>query len=135
MRILHVDSAATWRGGQNQVLLTARGMARLGHDVALACQSLPGTAAVTLVGLGAAGPTALVAAALCPRVTRLLADDLGPDYSEQPNRTPLAPELLRFGGLSAFTRQLAGRCELRLGGAGRPPLSADELDRELSRIR
>ena len=37
MRVLHVDSARTWRGGQNQVLLTARGMARAGHDVALAC--------------------------------------------------------------------------------------------------
>lgn len=39
MRILHVDSAATWRGGQNQVLLTARGMAARGHDVTLACRS------------------------------------------------------------------------------------------------
>jgi len=38
MRVLHVDSAASWRGGQNQVLLTARAMARRGHDVALACQ-------------------------------------------------------------------------------------------------
>lgn len=39
MRILHVDSAATWRGGQNQVLLTARGMAARGHEVTLACRS------------------------------------------------------------------------------------------------
>jgi len=38
MRILHVDSAATWRGGQNQVLLTLEGMARHGHEVALACR-------------------------------------------------------------------------------------------------
>lgn len=36
MRILHVDSAATWRGGQNQVLLAARGMAERGHDVTVA---------------------------------------------------------------------------------------------------
>lgn len=36
MRILHVDSARTWRGGQNQVLLTAQGMKLRGHDVALA---------------------------------------------------------------------------------------------------
>jgi glycosyltransferase involved in cell wall biosynthesis len=33
-----VDSAREWRGGQNQVLLTATGMARRGHDVVVACQ-------------------------------------------------------------------------------------------------
>ena len=38
MRIVHVDSARTWRGGQNQVLLTSRGMAARGHEVWLACQ-------------------------------------------------------------------------------------------------
>lgn len=36
MQILHVDSARTWRGGQNQVLLTAQGMKLRGHDVAIA---------------------------------------------------------------------------------------------------
>ena len=39
MRVLHVDSAAGWRGGQNQVLLTARGMAARGHEVAIACRA------------------------------------------------------------------------------------------------
>ena len=39
MNVLHVDSAAGWRGGQNQVLLTARGMIARGHRVALACRS------------------------------------------------------------------------------------------------
>lgn len=38
MKVLHVDSAAGWRGGQNQVLLTAAGMARRGHQVAIACR-------------------------------------------------------------------------------------------------
>jgi len=38
MRVVHVDSASGWRGGQNQVLLTAQGMAARGHDVLLACQ-------------------------------------------------------------------------------------------------
>ena len=36
MRVLHIDSARTWRGGQNQVLLTAQGMKLRGHDVAIA---------------------------------------------------------------------------------------------------
>lgn len=39
MRVLHVDSAGGWRGGQNQVLLTARGMRDRGHEVLLACQA------------------------------------------------------------------------------------------------
>jgi glycosyltransferase involved in cell wall biosynthesis len=38
MRVVHVDSAASWRGGQNQVLLTARAMAAQGHEVVLACR-------------------------------------------------------------------------------------------------
>lgn len=38
MRILHVDTALSWRGGQNQVLLTARGMVARGHSVAVACR-------------------------------------------------------------------------------------------------
>lgn len=39
MRILHVDTALSWRGGQNQVLLSALGMAARGHEVRLACRS------------------------------------------------------------------------------------------------
>lgn len=38
MRVLHVDTARRWRGGQGQVLLTALGMAARGHSVLLACQ-------------------------------------------------------------------------------------------------
>jgi glycosyltransferase involved in cell wall biosynthesis len=38
LRILQVDTARGWRGGQNQVLLTAQGLARRGHQVVLACQ-------------------------------------------------------------------------------------------------
>ena len=36
MRILHIDSGRTWRGGQNQALLTAQGMLAAGHEVILA---------------------------------------------------------------------------------------------------
>ena len=32
MRILHVDTATEWRGGQNQIVVTAEGQRRLGHD-------------------------------------------------------------------------------------------------------
>lgn len=39
LAVLHVDTAATWRGGQNQVLLTARGMAARGVDAPVACRA------------------------------------------------------------------------------------------------
>lgn len=35
MRSLHIDTARTWRGGQNQVLLTVNGLAEAGHDATL----------------------------------------------------------------------------------------------------
>jgi glycosyltransferase involved in cell wall biosynthesis len=39
VRILHVDTARGWRGGQNQVLLTAKGMERRGHEVIVVCRT------------------------------------------------------------------------------------------------
>ncbi len=39
MRVVHVDSAHEWRGSQNQVLLTAQGMAARGHQVTVACRA------------------------------------------------------------------------------------------------
>lgn len=39
MKVLHVDSALEWRGGQNQVFQTVRGMAARGHLVTLACRA------------------------------------------------------------------------------------------------
>jgi glycosyltransferase involved in cell wall biosynthesis len=39
VRVLHVDTARGWRGGQNQVLLTAQGMARRGHQVVVAARA------------------------------------------------------------------------------------------------
>jgi len=38
MKVLHVDTALSWRGGQNQVLLSARGMAARGQEVRVACR-------------------------------------------------------------------------------------------------
>jgi L-malate glycosyltransferase len=37
--VLHVDTAATWRGGQNQVLLTALGMTARGTTATIACRA------------------------------------------------------------------------------------------------
>ncbi len=38
MRILHVDSAKSWRGGERQVFLLARGLARRGHECVVAAR-------------------------------------------------------------------------------------------------
>jgi L-malate glycosyltransferase len=38
LSVLHVDTAASWRGGQNQTLLTALGMASRGLRTAIACR-------------------------------------------------------------------------------------------------
>jgi glycosyltransferase involved in cell wall biosynthesis len=35
MRSVHIDTARTWRGGQNQVLLTVTGLAEAGHEAIL----------------------------------------------------------------------------------------------------
>jgi glycosyltransferase involved in cell wall biosynthesis len=77
--VLHVDSARGWRGGQNQVLLTARGMAARGHEVTLACQAGgtlaerargAGLAVRTLAFRGDLSPAAVVALAAALRETR-----------------------------------------------------------------
>lgn len=69
MRVLHVDTARGWRGGQGQVLLTALGMAARGHAVLLACQKggvleerarLAGVDVVTLRFSGDLSPAALL---------------------------------------------------------------------------
>jgi glycosyltransferase involved in cell wall biosynthesis len=39
MRVAHVDSARGWRGGQNQVLLSALGLRERGHHVAVLCRT------------------------------------------------------------------------------------------------
>jgi hypothetical protein len=38
MRSVHIDTARTWRGGQNQVLLTVTGLAEIGHQAVLVAQ-------------------------------------------------------------------------------------------------
>lgn len=40
MRILHVDTATEWRGGQNQIVVTAEEQASLGHDVLVFANAL-----------------------------------------------------------------------------------------------
>ena len=39
LRVVHVDSAREWRGGQRQLLLAAESMAARGHSVTIACRA------------------------------------------------------------------------------------------------
>ncbi len=109
--------APAWR--RNGLLLGCGEGYQAAHDVALVAESLPGTAPVTLVGLGGGGVVAVLAASLSRRTTRVVTDDLDPDWTRDGNRLPLLPEFLRQGGLGPLLSGLRERCELRLGGLGR----------------
>jgi hypothetical protein len=113
-------------------------------DVALVCTQLASVdqAPVHVVGLGEAGVVALLAAHLCPKITRIVTDDLGETYAANGNRLPLCPELLRFRDLPELIATLPATCDYALGGALRdgatspdgklaPPFSAEELGRRL----
>jgi hypothetical protein len=118
--------APFWR--RNGLLLGAGEGYQAAHDVALVCHSLPGKATITLVGLGAAGVTALLTAPLCPRITRIVADDLGPTFAADGNRLPMCPELCRFGDLDDLAKTAARSAQCTIGGfAGRAPLTATDV--------
>jgi glycosyltransferase involved in cell wall biosynthesis len=77
--VLHVDTARSWRGGQNQVMLTALGMKERGHEVTLVClrggELLARATAAGLRVRGAAfqgdlGPLGLLTLARALRETR-----------------------------------------------------------------
>lgn len=53
MKILHVDTATEWRGGQNQIVVTAEGQQALGHDV-LVFANMDGELAVRAAHAGLA---------------------------------------------------------------------------------
>lgn len=127
---------AAW---QRNGIFLGRGEAyQAAADLAAVCNHLPGSAPVHLVCLGEAGVIALLAAHRCPRIERLVTDDLGPNYAAAGNRLPLAPELLRWGDLPDLIRTLPAACGYVLGGAAstpagdparqlRPALSSAEL--------
>jgi hypothetical protein len=123
--------APFWR--RNGLMLGCGEGYQAAHDLALVCASLPGNAKITLVGLGTAGVPALLAAPLCPRITRLVADDLGPDYHGNGNRLPLCPELLRFGDLARLLADARKSAVCDVGGfAGAPALTAGDVARLLA---
>lgn len=78
---LHVDTARTWRGGQNQVLVTALGLRSLGHRTALVAHSegvlrQRATEGLDLVPLAPRNEMDLGAAWRLSRVIRSLSPDI-----------------------------------------------------------
>ena len=111
MNVLHVDSAAGWRGGQNQVLLTAAGMAARGHRVALACRSGGALEAraraqgLEVHALPLRGDVSLRAAARLARILRRS----GPDVLHLHDPHALAAGLLAARAAASPTRVVATR--------------------------
>ncbi len=121
-----VGESAAFLGGwrRNGILLGCGEGYMLAQDLADVVTSLPGTGRVTVVALGQAGPSALIAAQFTPRIGSLVIENLGPTFASDGNRIPLCPEILRFGDLAELVAA-AGRRRIVLGGApadsGLPP--------------
>ena len=117
---VHIDTARTWRGGQNQVLLTVRGLRKLGHRTALVAHArgelrrrmadgpdLHPLTARSEYDLGAAW-----------RLARLLRR-LGPDvvHAHDAHGVALAAGALALAGRDLPTRLVvARRVDFRLAG-------------------
>src|SRR5260221_11270103 len=91
---LHIDTARTWRGGQNQVLLTVNGLRAIGERAALVAHpdgALRRRAAegLELIPLAPRAEMDLTAAWRFARVVTRLAPHVTPAH--HPHRGPMAP--------------------------------------------
>lgn len=77
MRVLHVDTATEWRGGQNQIVVTAEGQKALGHEV-LVFANASGQLAERSLAAGLAVHRAVVGRGdLSPRTIAAIGDATG----------------------------------------------------------
>src|ERR1700687_5749292 len=101
---LHIDTARTWRGGQNQVLLTVNGLREIGHRAALVAHpggELRRRAAEGLDLIPIAPHTEMDLSAACglARVVRRLARDV--IHAHDPHGIAMASLALSLGASSA----------------------------------
>jgi len=112
VRVLHVDTAATWRGGQNQVLLTARGCADRGHAAAVACRAggaLEGrarAAGIETHGLAFRGDLSPLAALALARVMRGFRPDVVHLHDPHAISAGLMASRLQGGRRTVATRRV-----------------------------
>src|SRR4051812_40588193 len=101
---LHIDTARTWRGGQNQVLLTVNGLRAIGQRAALVAHpdgELRNRASEGLELIPIA-PRTEVDLAAAWRLSRVVTR-LGPDvvHAHDPHGLAMAALALSFGAKSA----------------------------------
>ena len=107
---LHIDTARTWRGGQNQVLLTVNGLRAIGHRAALVAHPngelrRRAEEGLELVPLAPRTEMDLSAAWQLARVVKRL----GPDviHAHDPHGVAMASLALSMGAASAHGRSPA----------------------------
>src|SRR3989454_7803112 len=104
---LHVDTARTWRGGQNQVLLTVNGLRAIGHRAALVAHpggELRARAAegLELIPLAPRTEMDLTAAWRFARVVKRLSPDV--IHAHDPHGVAMAALALSLGASSTSAR-------------------------------
>lgn len=107
---LHIDTARTWRGGQNQVLLTVNGLRRMGHRAALVAHpdgDLRHRAggSLELIPLAPRIEMDLTTAWRFARLVKQLAPDV--IHAHDPHGVAMAALALSLGAASAGTRRPA----------------------------
>lgn len=112
---LHVDTARTWRGGQNQVLLTVNGLREIGHRAALVAHPdgelrRRASEGLELVPIAPRAEMDLSAAWRFSRLIKRLRPDV--IHAHDPHGVAMAALALSFGAASAGGRSpalVAGR--------------------------
>ena len=107
---LHIDTARTWRGGQNQVLLTVNGLQALGHRAALVAHPdgelrRRATEGLELIPLAPRAEMDLSAAWRLARVLRSLKPDV--IHAHDAHGVAMAAMALSFN--ASATRKAGGR--------------------------
>ena len=112
MRSLHIDTARTWRGGQNQALLTVLGLRGLGHRTVLVAHpqgELRRRAAegLDLIGLAPRSELDLAAAWRLGRVLKQIQPEIV--HAHDPHGVAVAAAAIGFGGLDVKPTLVASR--------------------------
>jgi glycosyltransferase involved in cell wall biosynthesis len=112
MRSLHIDTAKTWRGGQNQALLTVLGLRELGHRTVLVAHpqgELRRRAAegLDLIGLAPRSELDLAAAWRLARVLKQIQPFIV--HAHDPHGVAVAATAIGYGGLGIKPTLVASR--------------------------
>jgi glycosyltransferase involved in cell wall biosynthesis len=114
---LHIDTALTWRGGQNQVLLTVNGLQAIGHRAALVAhpngqlrqRAIEG---LELIPLGSRAEVDLSAAWRLSRVLKRLNPDIV--HAHDAHATAMASLALSISGTTRAKLVVARRVDFHL---------------------